>query len=287
MSETGREEGGVEAGHAPEGPGRTLSAARSKRGLELAAAAESVGVPEEVLAALEADEWDRLDAPVYVRGYLRKYARLLELDEESILAAYEAHAAPRDPAIHAHFTRGLAVHRDVRWLIPVTGVIVVVVLILVGLWGWHRLRTKAHSAQAPAAAASAMMAHETSTGAGVGVSTATAGGTAPAAAAAATSGSGAQSPAGGIHLVLEMTKPSWVEVYGADHQRLYYNLAAAGTRLHFDQAQGPVDVFLGNASGVNIEVNGSPFQVPAKDVTGNTARFELHLKKAPGPGTAP
>lgn len=287
MNETGREEDGFEAGRRSEGPGQTLSAARRKRGLELAAAAEAIGVPQEVLAALEADEWDRLDAPVYVRGYLRKYARLLELDEESVLAAYEANAAPRDPAIHAHFTQGLGVHRDVRWLIPVTGVIVVVVLILVGLWSWHRLRTKAHPAQAPAAAASAMMAHESSSVAGAGASAAATNGTALTGAAAATTASRGAPSSGGIHLVLQMMNPSWVEVYGTGHKRLYYNLAAAGTRLHFDQAQGPIDVFLGNASGVKIEVNGQPFQVPAKDVTGNTARFELHLKQPPGPGTAP
>jgi len=268
-----------------EAPGKTLAAARKKSGLELAAVSESIGVPQEVLSALEADAWDRLDAPVYVRGYLRKYARLLKLEEDAILAAYEANAVPHDPAIRAHFTRGLGMQRDVRWLIPVTGLIIVIVLILVGLWGWHHLRQGSSQVQAPAAAASAMMANGSATR-----NSPLAGASGTQAAAAATgAATGAQADAaqqGGIHLRLHMLKPSWVEVYGPDHDKLYYNLAAAGATLHFDTPSGPLSVFLGNASGVSLELNGEDFEIPEADITGNTARFELHLNQAPGAGTA-
>jgi len=290
MSESYREHDQREASTRPEPPGATLSAAREKRGIELGAAAESIGVPQNVLSALEADAWDRLDAPVYVRGYLRKYARLLGLDQDAILAAYEVNAAPHDPAIRAHVTTGLGTQRDMRWLYTVSGVIVLVVLILAGLWGWHSLRSRPSRVQVPAAAASAMMAHGSAaqTAGPVGAAASlTQTGAAPAKSAPAPAHAEAGGTGEGIHLQLQMLRPSWVEVYGPDHGRLYYNLAAAGTHLKFDRARGPVSVFLGNVSGVKVVLNGEDFRIPDSDIAGNTARFELHLKNPPAPGTSP
>ncbi|MGA7964418.1 MAG: RodZ domain-containing protein [Gammaproteobacteria bacterium] len=269
-----------------ESPGAALVAARKAQALELEAVAESTGVPRDVLLALESDDWERLDAPVYVRGYLRKYARLLGLDEEAILGAYEASAAPHDPAIRAHVTRGLGGHRDVRWLIPVTGLIVVVALILVGLWGWHHWHAKSSQALVPETAASAMMAPNNGPPAPQSGLDAAASSTQLKATASGSSPTPAVLP-DGIHLSLQIIKPSWIEVYGTGHKRLYYNLAAAGTSLHFDTAKGPLSVFLGNASGVKIKLNGEEFEVPKADVTGKTARFELHLKKALNAGATP
>ncbi len=257
-------------------PGAMLIAARKAQKLELATVAESAGVPQSILAALESDDWEHLDAPVYVRGYLRKYARLLGLDEETILAAYALSAAPHDPAIHAHVTASLGGLHDVRWLIPVTGLVVLIVLILAGLWGWKHLHTKV--SQAPATAVSAMMTSSRDQPAGMGTSTA----------ALATSGkSNSAASSGGIHLRLRLLEPSWIEVYGPGHKRLYYNLAAAGTPLHFDVAKGPLSVFLGNASGVKLELNGAALEIPKVDISGNTARFEVHSKKASKAGTTP
>lgn len=270
----------------PESPGTALAAARKAQELELEAVAESIGVPHDVLVALESDDWEYLDAPVYVRGYLRKYARLLGLDEDAILSAYAASAAPRDPAIRAHVTRGLGSHRNARWLIPVTGLIVVIVLILFGLWGWRHWRAKPSQMQAPAAAASAMMAPSHGPPSSRSALNAAPGSSTRLAAAAASS-SAPSASSGGIHLRLRILKPSWIEVYGAGHKKLYYNLAATGTSLHFDTSKGPLSVFLGNASGVKIELNGEAFEIPKADVNGNTARFELHLKTPPRTGTAP
>jgi cytoskeleton protein RodZ len=41
-----------------------------------------------MVQALENDDHDRLPGPVFVRGYLRNYARLLGLDDDNILAGY-------------------------------------------------------------------------------------------------------------------------------------------------------------------------------------------------------
>lgn len=278
----------------PESPGAALAAERRRQGLELAAVSESVGISQEVLMALESDDWERLDAPVYVRGYLRKYARLLGLDEEAILGTYAAAAAPRDPDVRAHATTGLGRHHDIRWLMPVTAAGLVVLFVLAGLWGWRHFHRQSSSVQAPSTAASAMLIpgaqsasknhaaarHKSTSPQAVVVSTG------PESAGPHPAVSGAGSPQ--LQLQLHMLKPSWVEVYGPGHKRLYYNLAPTGARLHFNSRTGPVSVFLGDASATQITLNGHPFEIPKKDIRGKTARFELQRPKKPSTaGTAP
>ena len=71
-----------------------------------------------------------------------------------------------------------------------------------------------------------------------------------------------------------LTSASWVEVYDSLGKRLYYDLAPAGDTLDLSGA-GPLQVFLGNAPGVTVELNGEPFDIKQYSRTDNTARFKL------------
>lgn len=70
-------------------PGKQLREAREARGLTLPETAIKLHLHQRMLRALEADDYDQLPSPIYVRGYLRNYARLLDLDPEHIVAAYD------------------------------------------------------------------------------------------------------------------------------------------------------------------------------------------------------
>lgn len=230
---------------------------------------------------------------MYVRGYLRKYARLLGLDEEAILSAYAAAAAPRDPDIRAHVATGLGHHHNMRWLMPVTVVILVVLVVLAGLWGWRHLHRKSASLRAPSTAPSALLIPSAQPASknhaqARSKSTSTKAVMAPTEPDSAGVHPSAPGAGGGLNLQMHMLKPSWVEVYGPGHKRLYYNLAPAGAQLHFDSRSGPLTVFLGDASATEILLNGHSFAIPKKDFRGNTARFVLQRPKQPGTaGTAP
>jgi cytoskeleton protein RodZ len=50
--------------------------------------ADALNLPVHVIEALETDDFERLRPTVFTRGYLRSYARLLELSPESLLARY-------------------------------------------------------------------------------------------------------------------------------------------------------------------------------------------------------
>jgi len=70
------------------GIGETLRAARRQQRRTLSDAAAETRVRETYLAALEEEEFSALGGDVYVKGFLRSYARYLGLDPDPLVAAY-------------------------------------------------------------------------------------------------------------------------------------------------------------------------------------------------------
>lgn len=79
----------VAEGPAISSPGKQLREAREARGMTVPETAVKLHLHQRMLTALETDDYDQLPSPIYVRGYLRNYARLLGLDSEQIVAAYD------------------------------------------------------------------------------------------------------------------------------------------------------------------------------------------------------
>jgi len=75
------------------GPGSVLRAEREALGVTIREVSETLNLSMAVVEALEADDQSRLPGPVFARGYLRAYARLLELEPEPLLAQYPDSAA--------------------------------------------------------------------------------------------------------------------------------------------------------------------------------------------------
>jgi len=68
--------------------GALLARARQARGLERQEVALRLGLSQEVIRALEEGNAQQVDAPVFVRGYLLRYARFLGLPEQEMLERY-------------------------------------------------------------------------------------------------------------------------------------------------------------------------------------------------------
>jgi cytoskeleton protein RodZ len=77
--------------------GERLRRAREAKGLSLKEAAERLALKASVLEALEACRFEALPEPPLARGYLRRYALLLGLDPEPLLALYPRQAPPLPP----------------------------------------------------------------------------------------------------------------------------------------------------------------------------------------------
>ena len=67
--------------------GAILKDAREKLGLTADDVATELRLSTSQINALENDDYSELPGPTYVRGYLRSYARLVKIDEESVLPA--------------------------------------------------------------------------------------------------------------------------------------------------------------------------------------------------------
>jgi len=78
--------------------GEEFRSAREARGLSLSDVAERLHIRSVYLAAIEDEDWKAIGAPVYVRGFMRTYARFLGLDAEDAVARFAATPAGAPPA---------------------------------------------------------------------------------------------------------------------------------------------------------------------------------------------
>lgn len=73
--------------------GQYLRSERGKRGMSLEEVSARTRIRLQTLEALERDDYPALPAEVTVKGFLRAYARCLDLNEQEVLARYQAFAA--------------------------------------------------------------------------------------------------------------------------------------------------------------------------------------------------
>jgi len=77
-----------------EGPGAQLGRVRAARELSISDVAERIKYSPRQIAALEADEYDKLPGATFVRGMIRSYAKLLQTDPEPVLKQFEDRHLP-------------------------------------------------------------------------------------------------------------------------------------------------------------------------------------------------
>ncbi len=70
-------------------PGQTLRMAREAKGMEVADAARSLNMSESMLRNVEVGAFDKLNGHTFARGYVRAYAKLLGLDQEQLVTAFD------------------------------------------------------------------------------------------------------------------------------------------------------------------------------------------------------
>lgn len=70
-------------------PGELLRAERERRGLSVQQAADELHLDARLVSAIESNNFLALGAPVYAKGHLRKYASLLGLSPDVIIAHYQ------------------------------------------------------------------------------------------------------------------------------------------------------------------------------------------------------
>jgi cytoskeleton protein RodZ len=124
--------------------GQRLVRAREEQDLSLEKAAASLHVDISVLRNLETENFSALGAQVFVRGHLRKYARMLGLPEQELLDAYQSTVGESvDQLVHPVLRETVPVSRRRRRvsLSLLFMVILVLGMLAAASWWWFQMRT--------------------------------------------------------------------------------------------------------------------------------------------------
>jgi cytoskeleton protein RodZ len=78
-----------------------------------------------------------------------------------------------------------------------------------------------------------------------------------------------------VNVTLKFSADSWVEVYDANGQRLFYDIGSANSS-HAVSGTPPLRVVLGNAPSVSLNINGKPAKVPASAMQDSGAQFSIN-----------
>lgn len=279
-------------------PGAKLAAAREAAGLAPADVAAQMRISLRQLDAIEADRYDELPGAVFVRGFVRNYARLLNLDPLPLLHALEP-ALATDAPLRAHeYAGALPVHSRRGHMRLWLALFAVLVLAVLGAAAYEYWRSRT-SSPTPAASGDAALKPEGSPPAAPGglLTSGTASEVVPltpervsqsmvespvppVAPDAGAVGSmqvlaapAAEAAARGGRVELAFVAESWVEVRDRDGNVL---LSATGAANSTRAVEGvpPLVVTVGNASGVRITYNQKPIDVAA-NASRNIARLTL------------
>jgi len=305
--------GGGDAAEVPRlSVGERLRQAREARGLELVVVAERLHLKQSMVVALENEDFDRLPARVFVRGYYRNYARLLELPEEPLLREFDARCPEGEECAGAPPVVAQGVRKEIRsshgLVRLVTWLVVVSVVAALALWWKDRAEREAVALKERPSPVSLV------TAAGEGppapeASTASAGGEVAGAPAEreergaepapeapprppvepsdtpaplqavqteAETAPVPESPPPSVpaEVVLRFVEDSWVDVRGAGGSFKLVGLRKAGEEIRLEGSP-PYNMILGNARGVQLLVDGKPYDLSSK-TRRNVARLTLN-----------
>jgi cytoskeleton protein RodZ len=284
----------------PRSIGERLRAGRERAGLSVAAAAEKLHLDPKVIESLEADRFAELGPSVYVRGHLRRYADFVGEPGIELVNAYTSRQViPPAPDL-TQIPQAERRTDPRRMLTPMVGVGCAIILASAI---WWVLAGSGAGGDASSDAAAPSAGSPTSTAAPAPPSNVTPAPSAEPPAVQLVSKTASSSPPDKLNgsavtdpaanaaaeaarreevasarqttLRLELTSESWVEVYDSRGQRLFYDVASAGS-VQSIEGRPPLRVVLGNAAAVAVQVDGRARNIPAGAMEGEGARFVVN-----------
>lgn len=307
MSEQNNESGSAEIEQEEQqtlSSGTILKQAREKLGLSLEELSEQIRVPLNVLEAIEIDKVPKNLPETFIRGYIRSYARKVEVDEAVVLPEVETVAAIDKTTSQSEsgmqsFSRRTRRKASEKRLVYFSWFMVIAVIIAFVYW-W--LQDSENSGYAPVVETQPVAVPEVKSTQTVKSETSvslpvqdegveqvaeqviTPAPQDEAIAAdqpvelteeqkAVVADNGEPDEAGFLKVEMKFDNECWVEVYDVAGERVAVGNKPAGYLMTLN-AQGPLNVLLGNPVGVAVWVNGKVFDM-SEFPRNRVARFEL------------
>ncbi len=120
------------------GPGERLQAARIKQGLSLEDVARRMHLSVRILEAIEENNFDEITAPIFVKGYLRAYARIVSLSEDEMIVQYVDFYSEEDPPISSTsnvIPELSSTDTRFKWT---TYFVIIALVVLLAAWWWNK-----------------------------------------------------------------------------------------------------------------------------------------------------
>lgn len=240
--------------------GALLREARERHGVSLDRLAQITRIRASLLRAIESNDIDHIPQAIFLRGYLRAYAREIGLDPEETVRCYLDQFAPAEATVEnqtppvQNAVDGIAPEVIWRALRNVAGLVVIAVIVI--LYGiGSRQPEPAVPGAGPAATAPA----------------------APARQEVGTTGSGASAPVAAaghvIHVALRANGDCWVSAK-VDGAQVVYKLLHAGDARTFD-VKGEAVLHLGDPAAASLSIDG----VAARPLGAAAVPVTLHITK--------
>ncbi len=244
------------------GSGSILAAARKQQNRTVEEIADELNLSATQIRTIELDQSEGLPEPTYVRGYIRSYARLLDLNVEEVLDHYLNPNWQKGTRLD-DMPRGIGSANESDsdgFFTPGKVVTIIMVLALLGfLWGTGKLDgvfgSQPAAVVAPAVSNN-IASNENTTAQQVTESTNVSNGVVQSDQVSQINTSANSEN----QLSLTFTDTSWVDIRDGDGNRLAYKSYSQGEDLSVS-ASTPMSVFIGNAKAVSATLNGAPYDI--------------------------
>jgi cytoskeleton protein RodZ len=285
-----------------EGPlgGERLAEARRSKQISVLEIAKELHVEEAKIRALENNEFERLGAPVFAKGHLKKYSQLVGVNHDDVLADYYRLTRSQEmpPVVVQR-------QKPPRQLSPGPWIVAVAILLVLALAYWLLVERPIAPLPAPAVTAppatqtappaAAEQADDNDTAAveppvdeagaeaaaerpvpqgSAGEPVQPPAATRQPAAAEAEPSAPPASGADDVRLSMTFVGDCWTEITDASGRRLFFQLGRSGRTVNVS-GPGPLSVLFGDADNVEVRVNGEDFTIPATNRRGRTARLTI------------
>lgn len=264
------------------GPDARLRAARETQGISVDDVAHDLHLDREVIVALESADYGVLGAPVFIRGYLRSYARLMGLPEEDIVAGFVVDEPQpeefRTLSAQSVVKPGASLANFVLWVLLAIVILAGLAYLMIGDEKEPAGEVDKGEFIAPPVSpekAESDLAEVEAESLSV---------TEPDVAELAIVVEQPPEPVIAepllVKLTLSFSEECWVEVSDTQN-RLIYGLEKPETSVTVE-GEPPFRLFLGNVQAVKLELGGEAFTVPRGARSGNnTARFTINSTDVP------
>ena len=111
-----------------DGIGKVLREEREKAGLTQQQVSEALKLRPSIIDAIEREQWDKLPHAVFVKGFIRSYARLLKVNLEEISEAYNDVSLTRSGSVELPLENENSKKKRILWISLILLAIVITII---------------------------------------------------------------------------------------------------------------------------------------------------------------